>query len=74
MEYVSIYVFFGASLVAQVVKNLPVMWETQVPSLGWEDPMKKGIATHSNIRAREIPWTEDPGRLQSMESQRVRHD
>ena len=74
MEYVSIYVFFGASLVAQVVKNLPVMWETQVPSLGWEDPMKKGIATHSNILAWEIPWTEDPGRLQSMESQRVRHD
>ena len=68
MEYVSIYVFFGASLVAQVVKNLPVMWETQVPSLGWEDPMKKGIATHSNILAWEIPWTEDPGRLQSLRS------
>ena len=70
MEYVSIYVFFGASLVAQVVKNLPVMWETQVPSLGWEDPMKKGIATHSNILAWEIPWTEDPGRLQFIGSSR----
>ena len=74
MEYVSIYVFFGASLVPQVVKNLPVMWETQVRSLGWEDPMKKGIETHSNTLAWEIPWTEDPGRLQSVESQRVRHD
>ena len=74
MEYVSIYVFFGASLVPQVVKNLPVMWETQVRSLGWEDTMKKGIETHSNTLAWEIPWTEDPGRLQSVESQRVRHD
>ena len=74
LEYVSIYVFFGASLVAKVVKNLPAMWETQVRSLGWEDPMKKGMATHSSILAWEIPWTEEPGGLQSMGSQRVRHD
>ena len=62
-----------SSLVAQMVKNLPAMQETQVRSLGWEDPLEKGMATHSSILAWTIPWTEDPGRLQSMESQRVRH-
>ena len=63
-----------ASLVAQIVKNLPAMQETWVPSLGREDPLKKGLATHSSILAWEIPWTEDPGGLQSLGSQRVRHD
>ena len=60
-----------------VVKNLPVMQElqeTQVLSLGQEDPLEEGMATHSSILAWRIPWTEDPGRLQSMGSQRVRHD
>ena len=64
----------GASLVAQLVKNLPAMQETQVQSLGHEDPLEKGMVTHSSILAWRIPWTEEPGRLQSMRSQRVRHD
>ena len=59
---------------AQTVKNLPAMWETQVRSLGQEDPMEKGMATHSSIHAWRIPWTEPPGGLQSVGSQRVRHD
>jgi len=59
--------------VAQVVKNLPAMQETWVQSLGWEDPLEKGMATHSSILAWRIPWTEETGRLQSMELQRVRH-
>ena len=63
-----------ASLVAQVVKNLPAMQETQVRSLGWEDPLEKGMATHSRILAWRIPWTEQPGGLQSMGSQRAGHD
>ena len=62
------------SLVAQTVRNLPAMWETQIPSLSWEDPPEKGMATHSNIPAWRIPWTEKPGGLQPMASQRVRHD
>ena len=61
-----------ASLVAQMVKNLPAMQETQVPSLGLEDPLEKEMATHSSILAWRIPWTEEPGRLQSMASKRVR--
>ena len=64
----------GASLVAQMVKNLPAVQETWVQSLGWEDPLEKGMATHSSILAWIIPWTEGPGELQSMGSQRVRHD
>ena len=64
----------GAFLVAQMVKNLPVVQETQVPSLGWEDPLEKGIVTHSSILAWKIRWTEEPGGLQSVGSQRVRHD
>ena len=64
----------GASQVAQMVKNLPAMQETQVQSVGWEDPLEKGMATHSSILAWAIPWTEEPGGLQSMGSQRVRHD
>ena len=53
---------------AQTVKNLPAMWETQVRSLGWEDPLEEGMATHSSILACRIPWTEEPGGLQSMRS------
>ena len=64
---------FGASLVARRVKRLPAMWETWVRSLGWEDPLEKGMATHSSILAWRMPWTEEPGRLQSTRSQRVRH-
>ena len=52
-----------ASLVAQMVKNLPAMWETQVLSLHWKDPLEEGMATPSNILAWRIPWTEEPGRL-----------
>ena len=59
---------------AQWVKNLPAMQETWVWSLGWEDPLEEGTATHCSILARRIPWTEEPGRLQSMGSHRVRHD
>ena len=58
---------------AQTVKNLPVMRETWIQSLGQEDPLEKKIATHSSILAWEIPWTEEPGGLQSMGSQRVGH-
>ena len=57
-----------------MVKNLPAMQETQVQSLGGEDPLEMGIETHSSILAWRIPWTEEPGRLQSMGSQRVRQD
>ena len=60
-----------AFLVVQMVKNLPEIWETWVQSLGQEDLLEKDIATHSSILAWKIPCTEDPGRLQSMESQRV---
>ena len=63
-----------ASLVAQTVKNLPIMWETQVLSLGREDLPKERMATHFSILAWRIPWTEEPGGLQSMGSQRVGHD
>ena len=63
-----------APLVAQTVKNSAAMQETQIQSLGWEDPLQKGMATHSSILAWRIPWTEESGRLQSMELQRVRHD
>ena len=62
------------SLVAQSVKRLPTMQETQVQSLGWEDLLEKEMATYSSILAWKIPWTEEPGRLQSMGSQRVGHD
>ena len=55
----------------QTVKNLPAMRETQVRSLGWEDPLEKGMATHFSNRAWRIPWTEKPGVLQSIGSQRV---
>ena len=58
---------------AQMVKNLPAMQETRVRALGREDPLEKGMATHSSILAWRIPWTEEPGGLQSMVLQRVRH-
>ena len=59
---------------AQTVKNLPAVQETWVQSLGWEDPLEKGMATHSNILAWRIPWTEEPGVLYFMGLQRVRYD
>ena len=65
---------YCASLVTQTVKNLPVMWETRVQSLGREDPLEKEMATHSSILAWRVPWTEEPGGLQSMGLQRVRYN
>ena len=62
------------SLVAQTVKRLPTMRETRVRSLGGEDPLEKEMAIHSSTIAWKIPWTEEPGRVQSMGSQRVGHD
>ena len=59
---------------AQTVKNLSAMWETWIQYLGWEDPLEEGMAIHSNILSWRIPLTEEPGRLQSMGSQRVKHD
>ena len=61
--------FTSSALVAQTVKNPSAVQETQVQSLGWEDPLEVGMATHSNILARRIPWTEEPGVLQSTGSQ-----
>ena len=66
--------FLWASLVAKKVKNLPAVQETWVQSLGQEDPLEKGRATHSSILAWRIPWTEEPGGLQSMGSKRIGHD
>ena len=63
-----------ASLVAQMVKNLPAMWETWVRSLGWEDPLEEVMENHSIFLPGESPWTEEPGGLQSMGLQRVGHD
>ena len=63
-----------SSLMAQIVKRLPAMQETWVRSLGWEDPLEKEMATHSSTLAWKIPWTGEPGRLQSMGSQRVGHN
>ena len=65
---------FGASLVAQMVKRLSAVQETQVRSLGWEDPLENEMAAHSSILAWKIPWTVERGRLLSMELQRVGHD
>ena len=65
---------FWASLVAQLAKNPPAMWETWVQSLVWEDPLEEGMAVHPSILAWRIPWTEEPGGLQSMGLQRIRHD
>ena len=66
--------FFRASPVAEMVKNPPAMQETWVQSLGQEDSMEKEMATHSSILALEIPWTEEPGGVQSMGLQRVRQN
>ena len=63
-----------AFLVAQMVKHLPTMLETRVQSMGREDPLEKEMATYSSTLAWKIPWSEEPGRLQPMGSQRVRHD
>ena len=57
------YTYMWTSLVAQAVKNSPALWETWVGSLGWEDPLEEGMATHSSILAWRIPWTEEPGGL-----------
>ena len=59
---------------AQWVNRLPAMWETQVRSLGWEVPLEKEMATHSSTLAWRVPWTEEPGKLQSIGLQRVTHD
>ena len=64
----------GHFVVAQIINNLPAMQETGVQSLGWEDPLEKEMATHSSILAWRIPWTEEPGGLQPIGSQRVRHN
>ena len=66
--------YVGSSLVAQMVKCLPTMWETWVQFLGWEDLLEKEMATHFSTLAWKILWTEEPGRLPSMGSQRVGHD
>ena len=69
-----VFVTAWASLVAQMVKHPPAKQKTRVWSLGWEDPVEKEMVTHSSILAWKIPWTEEPGRLQSMGSQRVGHN
>ena len=82
LQYVSHYLFFFfflnwgrvADAVTQMVKNLPAMQETQGPSLGREDLLEKGMATHSSILAWRVPWTDEPGEIQSVGFQRVRHD
>ena len=67
----SAFWYLPYSLVAQAVTSLPALWETWIQSLGQEDPLEKEMATHFGILAWEIPWTEEPGRLQSTGSQRV---
>ena len=64
----------GASLEAQMVKNLPAMQETCFQCLGQEGPLEKGMATHSSILVEKIPWTEEPGGVQSTGLKRIRHD
>ena len=73
-EYIPNHINNWASLVAQLVKNLPAVQETWVPSQGWEDPLEEGVATHFSVLAWRIPWTEEPVGLQSIESPRVGHD
>ena len=68
------WLLLWASLVAQTVKNLPAMQETQVQSLGQEDPLEKGMTIHSSVLAWRIPWIEEPVRILSMGSQRLQHD
>ena len=74
LYYIIVLITQLSSLVAQMVKHLPTVRETQVQSLGWEDLLEKEMATHSSILAWKIPWMEEPGRLQSMGLQRVGHD
>ena len=74
LHFSGIKIYIQASLVAQMVKNLPAMQEIQVRSLDWEDPLEKGMAIHSSIFAWRIPRSEEPGGLQSMGSQRVGHN
>ena len=74
MIIVLIIAYFGTSLVAQMVKNLPVMQKAQVQSLDLEDPLERGMETHTSVLAWRIPWTEEPGELSSMGLQRVGHD
>ena len=70
-----LHLFFSSQLpVAQMVKHMPIMWETWVQSLGWEDLLEKEMATYSSILAWKVPWMEEPGRLQSVGLQRVRQD
>ena len=72
--YVLVFGGLGVSLMAQMVKNLPAMWETQIQSLGQEDPLEEWMTSHFSILAQRIPWMEKPGGLQSMGLQRVGHD
>ena len=73
-SHVLSFLILFAEVVDQMIKNPPALWETWVRSQGWEDPLAEGMATHSSILAWRIPWTEEPGRLQSMGLQRLRHD
>ena len=68
------WVSVRGSLVVQMVKRLPAVWETRVRSLGWDEPLEKEMATHSSTVAWKVSWTEEPGMLQSMRLQRVGHD
>ena len=68
------YILLGASLVARTIRRLLMMQGTWVQSLAWEDPLEKEMAAHSSTLAWKIPWVEEPGRLQSMGSQRAGHD
>ena len=74
MDFTASLPSLGAPLVAQTVNRLPAMWETWVQSLGWEDPLEKGMVTHSSILAWRIPGTGEPGGLLSMGSYRVGHN
>ena len=74
MSQPHLFILFFGCTVAQMLKHLPTMRETQVRSLGWEDPLEKETATHVSTVAWKIPWTEEAGRLQFMRSQRVGHD
>ena len=73
-SFVALFALEKSSLVSQTVKHLSAMQEIRVQSLGWEGPLEKEMATHSNILAWKIPWTEEPGGLQSMGLQRFGHD
>ena len=73
-KYLAAFIMVQVSLVAQMVKSVPAMQETWVQSLGWEDPLEEEMAIHSSILVWKIPWMEEPGRLQSMGSQRVGHN